>query len=193
MGTALQASVVPRAPQPCARRAARWLHNPAVLLNSGFSHSPHCPQGALPRDGLGGKLLAKGTWGTAVLCPALCHHGLSHPRNLGCGCQAPGDSSKGGRREGKKKSMQFLSSLSSLKFRENVWEYCTFEAFNFFYCWVWTLKQSSFPFLRPNPPPLRNLALNCLRGAFKFYKLPSLKMLTRLWRHSHFTLSFIKS
>lgn len=85
---------------------------------------------------------------------------------------------------------------SSSEERMSIWKFLSglhFLGHLIFYCWARTTKRSNFLFLSPYSLLLGNLGLNCLRGTFKFYKLASLKMLKRLWKHSHFILSFIKS
>lgn len=118
---------------------------------------------------------------------SLCRRTESHQRHTAW-LPGPGE---------KKRSIQFLRSSPSLRFREeNAYKFLSglqFLSRLIFYCWAWTMKQSSFLFFGANPPLLRNLSLNCQKGTFKLYKLASLKMLKHLWKHSHFILSFIKS
>lgn len=161
-----------------------------LLSNPGSGLPDHAMSKVSPR-GQGGELSCWQSWlqdGAGHVPSPVPRVLAESPRGSPRSCQAP--------REETMRSIQFLCSSPMLRFRRMSKKKLSglhFLGHLIFYCWAWTMKPSSFLFLGPNPPPLRNLGLNCRRGTFTFYKLASLKMLKRLWKHSHFILSFIKS
>lgn len=150
---------------------------------------PHHAWGAVPREGLGGKLWQKRLLEVLDLCLALKGWAESPLPGLS------GREQERGHREKKASCFSLWCHHSGSDARQaNILPGLHFWGRLIFYSWVWTTKWSSFLFLNLIPlQPLRNLGLNCQKITFKSYKLASLKMLKHLWKHSHFIFFAIKS